>query len=140
MEQRKKNDKDFQTRQKLMDQLQQHALKSIAVKLEGQLDIRKVQEHVKEDDSWHQVSQRMDCKKVSGGMEVYSQRQMKHLKSDRSLLSAQGSAAMQSEVGPNKSFNIVIKRDFGSEMKKKEQNNSIEQAIRDGMFKNVIVD
>ena len=53
MEQRKKNDKDFQTRQKLMDQLQQHALKSIAVKLEGQLDIRKVQEHVKEDDSWH---------------------------------------------------------------------------------------
>ena len=82
----------------------------------------------------------MDCKKVSGDMEVYSQRQMKHLKSDRSLLSAQGSAAMQSEVGPNKSFNIVIKRDFGSEMKKKEQNNSIEQAIRDGMFKNVIVD
>ena len=76
-----------------MDQLQQHALKSIAMKLEGQLDIKKVQEHVKEDDSWHQVSQRMDCKKVSGDMEVYSQRQMKHLKSDRSLLSAQGSAA-----------------------------------------------
>lgn len=123
-----------------MDQLQQHALKSIAMKLEGQLDIKKVQEHVKEDDSWHQVSQRMDCKKVSGDMEVYSQRQMKHLKSDRSLLSAQGSAAMQSDFGPNKSFNIVIKRDFGSEMKKKEQNNSIEQAIRDGMFKNVIID